>query len=114
MASIKELDSIIGEAIHYEDQVEELANLIGDTSHIHNDHEPTSDLEDAYTTALVWAEIRAEQIVNIIHPEEFANHDDFWHAVVNVRLYLQSTDVNDITIEDLNTVVTKGFQPCGL
>lgn len=114
MSSMTELNQIIGEAIAYEHQVQELADLIGDVSHIHNDHEPSSDLEDAYTTALVWAEIRAEQIVNIIHPEEFAHHDDFWHAVINVRLYLQSTDINEITIEDLEVVITKGFQPCGL
>lgn len=114
MAAIKELDQILSEAIYYEHQVEELANLIGDVSHIDNEHEPSNDFEDAYTTALVWAEIRAEQIVNIIHPEDFDDHDLFWHAIVNVRLYIQSTDVNEITIEELSNVINKGFQPCGL
>lgn len=114
MAAIKELDQLIAEAIHYEDQVEQLANLIGNVDHITNEYEPADDLEDAYTTALVMAEIRAEQIVDIIHPHNFDNHDLFWHAVVNVRLYLQYTDVNEITIEDLENVIAKGFQPCGL
>lgn len=114
MAAIKELDQIIGEAIHYEHKLEELADIIGNVDHITNEYEPANDIEDAYITALVYAEIRAEQIVDIIHPQDFDNHDLFWHAVINVRLYLQNTDVNEITIEDLDTVITKGFEPCGL
>lgn len=114
MAAIKELHRIIDEAIHYEEQVERIADIIGNVDHITNETEPANQLEDDYTTALVYAEIRAEEIVNIIHPEDFDNDDAYWHAIVNIRLYLQYTDVNEITIDDLSDVINKGFHPCGL
>jgi len=114
MSAVKELNRIIGEAIHHEDKLEELAQIIGNVDHITDEYEPADDLEDAYITHLVYAEIRAEEIVNIIHPEDFADHDTYWHAVINTRLYIQSTDVNEITIKDLRNVIAKGFQPCGL
>lgn len=114
MAAIKELDQLIAEAIHYEEQVEQLADIIGNVDHITDEYEPADNIENSYLEMLVMAEIRAEQIVDLIHPHNFDNHDLFWHAVVNVRLYLQHTDVNEITIEDLENVIAKGFQPCGL
>ena len=114
MSAVKELNRIIGEAIHHEDKVEELANLIGNVDHITDEHEPADDLEDAYITHLVYAEIRAEEIVNIIHPQEFADHDTYWNAVINVRLYIQTTDINEMSVKGFSDVITKGFQPCGL
>ena len=126
MAAIKQLDQIIGEAIHYEHQLEEIANIIGSVDHINDDYQPINDIEEAFITALVYAEIRAEQIVEIIHPQDFHceaqpklvedvdNHDHYFRAINDVRLYLQNTDVNEITIEDIEAAITKGFQPCGL
>ena len=114
MAAIKELHTNLQELIYAEDKVEEIANIIGNVDHIHDEHEPVDQLEDDYITALVKAEILAEKIVNTIHPEDFDNDDNFWHAVINVRLYIQDTDVNELSIEDLENVIAKGFKPCGL
>lgn len=114
MAAIKELDQIIGEAIAYEHQLQDLADIIGNVDHITNEYEPANDIENAYIDALVMAEIRAEQIVEIIDPVDFLDHDHYFRAINDVRLYLQDTDVNEITIEDLEATIIKGFQPCGL
>lgn len=114
MAAIKQLDQLITEAIHYEDQVEQLADIIGNVDHIHDEYEPADKIENFFIEMLVMAEIRAEQIVDIIHPDDFLDHDNYWHAVIDVRLYLQHTDVNDITIEHLEDVIAKGFKLCGL
>lgn len=114
MSSVKELDRIIGEAIHHEEKLEELALIIGNVDHITDEYEPADQIEDAYITALVYAEIRAEEIVDIIHPQNFDSHDLYWNSVVSIRLYLQSTDVNEISIEGLTDAITKGFKPCGL
>lgn len=109
MSAIKELDTNLQELIHAEDKVEEIANIIGNVDHIHNEYEPADQLEDEYITALVQAEILAENIVDTLHPEEFANDDSFWHAIINVRLYIQTTDVNDLTIADLQAEIAKAL-----
>jgi len=107
MAAIKELDTNLRELIYAEDKVEEIANIIGNVDHITDEYEPVDQLEDDYITALVKAEILAENIVNTIHPEDFDNDDNFWHAIVNVRLYIQNTDVNELSIEGLQAEIAK-------
>ena len=109
MSAIKELDTNLRELIHAEDKVEEIANIIGNVDHIHDEYEPADQLEDEYITALVKAEILAEKIVDTLHPEEFAKDDSFWHAIINVRLYIQTTDVNDLTIADLQAEIAKAL-----
>ena len=112
MTALKELDRIIGEAIAYEHQLEELADIIGDVSHIDREHDPVNELEDAYTKTLVCAEMTAQKIVDVIHPGDFPDWDNYWHAVIDIRLYLANNDVDEITVEDLNRVLTYGFDPC--
>lgn len=114
MAAIKQLDINLQELIHAEEKVDEYATIIGNVDHIHDEYEPADQIEDLYITALVHAEILAETVVDILHPEDFANDDNFWHAVINVRLYIQKTDVNELSIDDLSDVINKGFHPCGL
>jgi hypothetical protein len=109
MSAIKELDINLQELIYAEDKVEEIANIIGNVDHIHNEYEPADQLEEDYISALVQAEILAEKIVDTLHPEDFANDDNFWHAIVNIRLYIQNTDVNELSIEGLEAEIAKAL-----
>ena len=109
MAAIKQLDINLQELIHAEEKVDEYATIIGNVDHIHDEHEPVDQIEDLYITALVKAEILAEKIVNTIHPEDFDNDDNFWHAVINVRLYIQNTDVNELSIDGLQAEIAKAL-----
>lgn len=113
MSAMKDLDELIAETITWSHRYEEIGDIIGNTDHIDDDHEPINDIEDAYINARVHREINAETIVDILHPEPFPNHDDFWHAIINVLTYIDETDVNEITIQDLQNVIEKGYQPCG-
>jgi hypothetical protein len=107
MSAIKELDTNLRELIYAEDKVEEIANIIGNVDHITDEYEPADQLEDDYITALVQAEILAEKIVDTLHPQDFPNDDNFWHAIINVRLYIQNTDINELTIEGLQAEIAK-------
>lgn len=109
MAAIKELDSILQQLIEAEEKTDEYATIIGNVDHIHDEYEPQDKIEDLYISALVQAEILAETVVDLLHPAEFATHDNFWHAVVNVRLYIQNTDVNELSIEGLQAEITKAI-----
>ena len=109
MAAIKQLDINLQELIHAEEKVDEYATIIGNVDHIHDEYEPQDQIEDLYISALVQAEILAEMVVDILHPEEFINDDNFWHAVVNVRLYIQNTDVNELSIEGLEAEIAKAI-----
>jgi hypothetical protein len=99
MSAIKELDTNLRELIYAEDKVEEIANIIGNVDHITDEYEPADQLEDDYITALVQAET--------LHPQDFPNDDNFWHAIINVRLYIQNTDINELTIEGLQAEIAK-------
>ena len=109
MAAIKQLDINLQELIHAEEKVDEYATIIGNVEHIHDEYEPADQLEDLYISALVQAEILAETVVDLLHPQDFAGHDNFWHAVVNVRLYIQNTDVNELSIEGLQAEIAKAI-----
>ena len=109
MAAIKQLDINLQELIHAEEKVDEYATIIGNVDHIHDEYEPADQIEDLYITALVHAEILAETVVDLLHPQDFAGHDNFWHAVVNVRLYIQNTDVNELSIEGLQAEIAKAI-----
>ena len=109
MAAIKQLDINLQELIHAEEKVDEYATIIGNVDHIHDEYEPADQLEDLYITALVHAEILAETVVDILHPEDFDNDDNFWHAVINVRLYIQNTDVNELSIDGLQEAVKEAL-----
>ena len=109
MAAIKQLDINLQELINAEEKVDQYATIIGNIDHIHDEYEPQDKLEDLYISALVQAEILAETVVDLLHPAEFASHDNFWHAVVNVRLYIQNTDVNELSIEGLQAEITKAI-----
>lgn len=109
MAAIKELDTILSELIQAEETTDHYATVIGNVEHIHAEYEPADQLEDLYISALVQAEILAETVVDIMHPEQFANDDAFWNAVINVRLYIQNTDVNELSIEGLQTEIGKAL-----
>ena len=78
---MKDLDALIAETITWSHRYEEIGDIIGNTDHIDDDHEPINDIEDAYINARVHREINAETIVDILHPEPFPNHDDFWLGV---------------------------------
>jgi hypothetical protein len=107
MAAIKELDTLLHQLIQAEEKTDEYATIIGNVEHIHDEYEPSDHIEDLYITALVQAEILAETVVNILHPEDFATDDNFWHAIVNIRLYIQNTDVNELSIEGLEAEIAK-------
>lgn len=106
---MKQLDINLQELINAYEKVDEYATIIGNIDHIHEEYEPQDKLEDLYISALVQAEILAETVVDLLHPAEFASHDNFWHAVVNVRLYIQNTDVNELSIEGLQGEITKAI-----
>ena len=107
MAAIKELHTNLQELARAEEKVEQYGTIIGNVEHIHDEYEPQDQIEDLYISALVQAEILAETVVDLLHPQDFAGHDNFWHAVVNVRLYIQNTDVNELSIEGLQAEIAK-------
>jgi len=107
MAATKNLDIVLSELIQAEENTDHYATVIGNVDHIHAEHEPADQLEDLYISALVQAEILAEKVVDIMHPEPFANDDAFWNAIVNVRLYIQKTDVNELNLEALAAEIAK-------
>lgn len=109
MAAIKELDTLLHQLIEAEEKTDEYATIIGNVEHIHNEYEPADQIEDLYVTALVQAEILAETVVDVLHPQDFASDDNFWHAVINVRLYIQNTDVNELSIEGLQEEIAKAL-----
>ena len=109
MAAIKELHTNLQELARAEEKVEQIADIIGNVDHIHDEYEPADQIEDLYITALVHAEILAETVVDILHPEDFANDDNFWHAVINIRLYIQNTDVNELSIDGLQAEIAKAL-----
>lgn len=107
MSRMADLDIAISELIEAEEKTDWYATCIGNVDHIHPEHEPVDLLEDAYITALVRAEILAENLVDIIHPQAFKTDDNFWNAVVNVRMYVQNTDVNELNLSDLAVEINK-------
>ena len=109
MAAIKELHTNLQELARAEEKVEQYGTIIGNVEHIHDEYEPQDQIEDLYITALVHAEILAETVVDILHPEDFANDDNFWHAVINIRLYIQNTDVNELSIDGLQAEIAKAL-----
>ena len=109
MAAIKELHTNLQELARAEEKVEQYGTIIGNVEHIHDEYEPQDQIENLYISALVKAEILAENIVNLIAPDLEDDHDNFWHAVVNVRLYIQNTDVNELSIEGLQAEIAKAI-----
>ena len=109
MSAIKELHTNLQQLAQAEEKVEQYGTIIGNVEHIHDEYEPQDQIEDLYISALVHAEILAETVVDILHPEDFANDDNFWHAVINVRLYIQNTDVNELSIDGLQAEIAKAL-----
>lgn len=109
MAAIKELDTNLQLLIQAEETVDEYATIIGNVEHIHDEYEPQDKIEELYIDALVAAEILAETVVNVLHPQDFTSHTIYWQAIVNVRLYIQNTDVNELSIEGLETEIAKAL-----
>lgn len=109
MSQMAQLDQLLQELIEAEQKTDEYATVIGNVEHIHSEYEPADYIEDAYITALVQAEILAENIVDILHPMPFGDDDKFWNAVVNVRLYIQNTDVNELTLEGIDAAMRKAI-----
>lgn len=109
MAAIKQLDSILQQLIEAEEKTDEYATIIGNVEHIHDEYEPQDQIEDFYISALAQAEILAEKVVDLLRPTEFASDDNFWHAAVNVRLYIQNTDVNELSIEGLQEAINEAI-----
>jgi hypothetical protein len=109
MSAIKELDTLLHQLIQAEEKTDEYATIIGNVEHIHDEYEPADHIEDLYITALVQAEILAETVVDLLHPQDFANDDNFWHAIVNVRLYIQDTDRHQISISGLQEAVKEAI-----
>ncbi len=106
MTAMKELDTILSQLIEAEEKTEELATAIGNVDHIHDEYEPQDKLEDLYISALVKAEILAEEVLEILFPKFFTtvNYSD---TIFAIRLYIQNTDVNELSIEALEAEIAK-------
>ena len=108
MAAIKELDINLQELIHAEEKVDEYATIIGNVDHIHDEYEPQDQIEDLYISALVKAEILAENIVNLIAPD-LEDDDRYWNAIINVRFYIRDTDRHQVSLAGLQEAVKEAL-----
>jgi len=104
MSAFKDLDLNLQQLAISEAQVFEFGTIIGKVGHIHDEYEPKNKAEELYISALVRAEIFAENIVNIISPD-IEDDDTYWHAIVNVREYMRDTEPHQISIEGLQEVI---------
>lgn len=108
MAAIKQLDINLQELIHAEEKVDEYATIIGNVDHIHDEYEPQDQIEDLYISALVKAEILAENIVNLIAPD-LEDDDRYWNAIINVRFYIRDTDRHQVSLAGLQEAVKEAL-----
>ena len=108
MAAIKEPDSLLHQLIQAEEKTDEYATIIGNVEHIHDEYEPQDQIEDLYISALVKAEILAENIVNLIAPD-IEDDDRYWHAIVNVRFYIRDTDRHQVSLAGLQEAVKEAL-----
>ena len=108
MAAIKQLDINLQELIHAEEKVDEYATIIGNVDHIHDEYEPQDQIENLYISALVKAEILAENIVNLIAPD-LEDDDRYWQAIINVRFYIQDTDRHQVSLAGLQEAVKEAL-----
>ena len=108
MSAIKELDTLLHQLIQAEEKTDEYATIIGNVDHIHDEYEPQDQIEDLYISALVKAEIFAENIVNLIAPD-IEDDDRYWHAIVNVRFYIQDNERHQISLDGLQEAVEEAL-----
>lgn len=106
MTAIKELDTILLLLIEAEEKTDELATVIGNVDHIHDEYEPQDKHEELYISALVKAEILAEEVVEILYAK-FVTSANYSDAIFAVRSYVQNTDVNELSIEALEAEIAK-------
>ena len=107
MTAIKELDTILLLLIEAEEKTDELATVIGNVDHIHDEYEPQDKHEELYISALVKAEILAEEVFDILYPEAVVDTSKYWDANFAIRSYVQNTDVNELSIEALEAEIAK-------
>jgi hypothetical protein len=107
MTAMKELDTILSQLIEAEEKTDELATAIGNVDHIHDEYEPQDKLEDLYISALVKSEILAEEVFDILFPETVVGISKYWDINFAIRLYIQNTDVNELSIEALEAEIAK-------
>ena len=108
MAAVKELHTNLQQLAQAEEKVEQYGTIIGNVEHIHDEYEPQDQIENLYISALVKAEIFAENIVNLIAPD-IQDDDRYWHAIINVRHYIQDTERHQISIGGLQEAVTEAL-----
>ncbi len=106
MTAIKELDTILLLLIQAEEKTDELATVIGNVDHIHDEYEPQDKHEELYISALVKAEILAEEVLEILYAK-FVTSVNYSDAIFAVRSYVQNTDVNELSIEALEAEIAK-------
>ncbi len=108
MAAVKQLQTNIQELAQAEEKVLQYGTIIGNVEHIHDEYEPQDQIEDLYISALVKAEILAENIVNLIAPD-LEDDDRYWHAIINVRFYIQDTDRHQVSLAGLEEAVKEAL-----
>lgn len=108
MAAIKEIHTNYINLIGAEQKVQKYGTMIGNVEHIHDEYEPQDQIEDLYITHLVKAEIFAENLVNLIAPD-IQDDDRYWHAIVNVRLYIQDTEPHQLSLQGLQEAVKEAL-----
>ena len=108
MSAIKELHTNLQELAQAEEKVEQYGTMIGNVEHIHDEYEPQDQIEDLYISALVKAEILAENIVNLIAPD-LEDDDRYWHAIINVRFYIRDTDRHQVSLAGLQEAVKEAL-----
>jgi hypothetical protein len=108
VSAVKELHSNLQQLAQAEEKVFQYGTLIGNVDHIHDEYEPQDQIEDLYISALVKAEIFAENIVNLIAPD-IEDDDRYWHAIVNVRFYIQDNERHQISLDGLQEAVEEAL-----
>ena len=108
MSAVKELQTNLQQLAQAEEKVEQYGTIIGNVEHIHDEYEPQDQIEDLYISALVKAEIFAENIVNLIAPN-LEDDDRYWHAIINVRLYIRDTDRHQVSLAGLQEAVKEAL-----
>ena len=108
MSAVKQLHSNLQQLAQAEEKVEQYGTIIGNVEHIHDEYEPQDQIENLYISALVKAEILAENIVNLIAPD-LEDDDRYWHAIINVRFYIQDTEPHQMSLDGLQEAVKEAL-----
>lgn len=108
MNAIKELHTNLQQLTHAEEKVLQYGTIIGNVCHIHDEYEPQDQIEKLYISALVEAEILAENIVNLI-AADVEDDDRYWNAIINVRFYIRDTDRHQVSLAGLQEAVQEAL-----